>query len=146
MGVLDKWIIKLRTLETQLQAGLDMAVREELPRMADMQRERLAKGQDATGANIKRTSTGSTTYSPQYARKKGRRAPIDLNLTGAFYGGIKATRIAPARVQLWSSDFKNKFLPFQYENIYGFAPDQERELREMFVRHLKFTIYQHFIR
>jgi hypothetical protein len=148
MGILDPWINKLRALEPSLENGLDMAVREELELMADMQRERLSEGKSETGAPL--TRNGRTGYTPNYSkvrRSKGlQTGNVDLKFTGDFHAGIKATRIAKNRVQLHSTDYKNKFLPKQYDGVYGFDAPREERLREAITRALQFKIYDYFNR
>lgn len=148
-GPLQPWIDKLRTLEASVTEGLDLAIRNELNTMADLQREQLEQGKGADNNPLTRED-GRTGYSNKYKARRGGKglqtAHVDLKVTGDFHEGIQAKRIAKNRIQLFSTDYKNKFLPGQYPNLWGFDRQRIEQIKEILSEALRFRIYTHFER
>ena len=132
---LEKLISNLKQLKQHLENKLDSQVTANLNEFEEMQRERLNKGENKEGEKLKRNE-GFYPYSPQYKKYKrskgGQVNFVDLKLDGDFHEGITATKVGKGKVTLYSKDKKDKFLSNQYEGIFGFSPNQEDELNDMF--------------
>jgi hypothetical protein len=128
-------INNLKQLKQHLENTLDAQVNANLTEFADMQRDRLDTGKNNEGDNLTRNE-GFYPYSPKYTaykRAKGGQVNfVDLKLNGDFHAGITATKVGKSRVTLYSKDKKERFLPSQYTGIYGFSPNQKKELNDMF--------------
>ena len=154
--MLEKLINNLKQLRQHLENKLDSQVNTNLANFAEMQRDRLNEGKNKEGENLKRNeefypyssegknkegenlkrNEGFYPYSSTYKKYKKARGGqvnfVDLKLDGNFHAGITATKVGRGKITLYSKDKKDKFLPNQYEGIYGFSPNQENELNDLF--------------
>lgn len=88
---------------------------------AQLQREQIISGKRSDGKNIFRVSTGSDQYSPLYAKKKGKKKPIDLFDKGDFTGEIFMD-VRDEELFIDSADSKSGELQKNYgEEIFGLA-------------------------
>jgi hypothetical protein len=79
-----------------------------------LQQEQLSRGERADGKPIFNLKTGSTKYSPGYAKKKGKSSPIDLHDKGDFYGGLFIQVDEPKIARVDSTDWKSEMLQENY--------------------------------
>ena len=96
----------------------------------DMQREQMLRGERSDGKPIFRISTGSDEYSPAYAKKKGRKKPIDLRDTGEFQSELFMD-VREEELFIDSADSKSGMLQKDYgEEIMGLQDDPMSEFAE----------------
>jgi len=99
---LDKFISNLEQLQDQVLVNTPDIINEELPVIEQENRERIAKGKDINGKDIKYSKTrvsplnGKKTYTKSYSRKKeklgGNTGIVDLKLKGSYTNQIEAER------------------------------------------------------
>jgi hypothetical protein len=91
------------------------------PEAVSVQRAQLISGLRSDDKNIFNVKTGSDEYAPGYAKKKGKRKPIDLYDTGDFNRGVFADP-RPEGILLDSGDNKSTMLQQKYgKGIFGFG-------------------------
>lgn len=148
MSVLTPLINKFKNLEAEMNKAMDVIVRQNEQVIANANRVQLAEGQSANDEPLKREKAGYYPYSPEYTKERKRKgkqtAFVDLNMTGDFQRSIKAKRISQARVQLFSTDYKNKFLPQQYPGVFGLDSERSKLIKEIFSEPLKLSVKQYF--
>lgn len=81
-----QYLQKLNKIDVELSAQL--SIEDTASTATKIQREQLAQGLNRFDKPITNQKTGSDEYSPGYAKRKGRKKPIDLRLTGDYYKGI----------------------------------------------------------
>lgn len=96
----------------------------------DLQREQMLRGERSDGKPIFRISTGSDEYSPAYAKKKGRKKPIDLRDTGDFHFELFMD-VREEELFIDSADSKSGMLQKDYgEEIMGLQDDPMSDYAE----------------
>lgn len=96
----------------------------------DLQKEQMLRGERSDGKPIFRISTGSDEYSPAYAKKKGRKKPIDLRDTGDFQSELFMD-VREEELFIDSADSKSGMLQKDYgEEIMGLQDDPMSEFAE----------------
>ena len=110
-------------LEDVQKINLDDEIQFALIDTADtyvqLQREQMLSGKRDDGKNIFRISTGSDEYSAQYAKRKGRKKPIDLYDKGDFQAEIFMD-VRDNELFIDSADPKSGMLQKDYgEEIFG---------------------------
>lgn len=79
----------------------------------DEQQHQITAGERSDDKPIFNVQTGSDEYSPGYAKKKGKKKPIDLHLTGDFQGDIFID-VREKEVIVDSADIKSGDLQKKY--------------------------------
>lgn len=94
------------------------------------QREQMLKGERGDGKKIFRLLTGSDEYSDQYAKKKGKKKPIDLHATGDFQSEIFMD-VRDEELFIDSADPKSGMLQKDYgDQIFGLQDEATSEFAE----------------
>lgn len=86
MTTASQYLQKLNKIDVLLSA--QVAIDETASYAVKIQKEQLHQGLNRFDKPITNQLTGSDEYSPGYAKRKGRKKPIDLRLTGDYYQGI----------------------------------------------------------
>lgn len=124
----------MRTVENLLQSVLRVDLDYLIPLslidsrqdFIDLQQSQLASGHRQDGKPIFNIKTGSANYSPAYAKKKGKTAPIDLHDKGDFYAGIFVKIEGVETFTVDSSDSKSGILQDRYSTqIFGLDDDSK---------------------
>lgn len=86
---------------------------------SELQREQIVSGKRSDGENIFNLETGSDEYSPQYAKRKGFKKPINLRDTGDFTDSIFMD-VRDEELIIDSADEKSGMLQKRYgDQIFG---------------------------
>jgi hypothetical protein len=94
-----------------------------------LQREQMMSGLREDGRPIYNVKSGSDTYSPSYAKKKGKSKPIDLYNTGAFQSNIFLHSDNADKFVVDSADSKSAKLQENYSTrIFGLDQDNKVQL------------------
>lgn len=102
-----------------------------------LQQEQMRSGTREDGKPIYNVNTGSGTYSPSYAKKKGKSKPIDLLDTGAFQGDIFLHVDDATKFVVDSGDSKSGKLQENYSTkIFGLGDEKKVELKPVVQRNL----------
>ena len=92
-----------------------------------LQRGQLMKGERSDGEPIFNVNTGSDEYSPAYAKRKGKKKPIDLRDKGDFQDGIFVD-VRDDEIYIDSIDSKSEMLQETYgEEILGLGEDASNQ-------------------
>ncbi len=90
-----------------------------------LQKDQLLSGERSDGEAIFNLKTGSDEYSPSYAKKKGKKKPIDLRNKNDFYSGIFVDPRADGLVSD-SADSKSEMLQETYgKEIFGLNEERQ---------------------
>ena len=110
-------------MEAVQQLDVDSIIQDTLietrEQYTELQVQQMLQGKRSDGKNIFRISTGSDEYSDAYAKKKGKKKPIDLHDTGEFQFEIF---MDPRDTEIFidSADPKSGMLQKDYgEEIFG---------------------------
>lgn len=110
----------------------------------DLQRAQLREGIRRDGEPIFNIKTGSDEYSERYAKKKGKKKPIDLHDKGGFYAGqFVDVRENGHNTELVidSADEKSAKLQENYgEEIEGLADDRLQEYSKIGIEKLRANV------
>lgn len=129
----------MRTIMDALRAAQKLNIREEVENtMIDtaenytgLQKDQLSEGLRSDDKPIFNILTGRDSYSPGYAKKKGRSRPIDLKNTGAFYSEIFLD-VRADDFLVDSADSKTESLIQRYgDKIFGLGKKYQPEYNEM---------------
>ena len=102
-----------------------------------LQREQMMQGQREDGKPIFNLKTGSDTYSPGYAKKKGKSKPIDLYDKGDFQGDIFLHVDDVTKYVVDSADSKSGKLQENYgTQIFGLNDENKVSLKPITQRNL----------
>jgi len=102
-----------------------------------LQQEQMKSGLREDGKPIYNVKTGSYTYSPSYAKKKGKSKPIDLYDTGAFQGDIFLHVDDATKFVVDSADSKSGKLQENYgTKIFGLDEDNKVSLKPIVQKNL----------
>lgn len=101
-----------------------------------LQNEQMAKGERADGKPIFNVKTGSDEYSPAYAKKKGKKKPIDLHDRGDFYRETFLL-VEGDKAVIDSADSKSNKLQENYgTQIFGLNKDSKIQFKPIAQQHL----------
>lgn len=118
-----------RALKVNLNYLIPLSLIDSSEEYVRLQQEQLAKGQRADGKPIFNIKTGSSIYSPGYAKKKGKSSPIDLHDTGAFYSEIFIQVDDTVNARVDSLDSKSDTLQDRYtEQIFTLNDESKVKL------------------
>ncbi|GAC1392815.1 MAG: hypothetical protein NVSMB46_09610 [Candidatus Saccharimonadales bacterium] len=118
----------MRTVESMLDAALkidipyqiQLALINSAEDFVSLQQSQLLRGERSDGTPIFNVKTGSTEYSPSYAKRKGKSSPIDLYDKGDFSRGIFLQVEDPVNIIIDSADSKSGILQENYgQEIFG---------------------------
>ena len=109
-----QYLEKLNRIDVLLSA--QVAIEETASTAVKVQREQLAQGLNRFEKPITNQKTGSDEYSPVYAKKKGRKKPIDLRLTGDYYAGM-GIDVRGDLFVMFSGDIKATMLENNYDAL-----------------------------
>lgn len=111
----------MRTIAGMLRSVKKVDIDEEVrqtfydtrDQLVDEQQKQIISGLRSDDKPIFNVQTGSDEYSPGYAKKKGKKKPIDLHLTGDFQGNIfidvRDTEIIIDSADTKSGDLQKKY-------------------------------------
>lgn len=97
------------SLKVDLQTEIVLSIEDTAKGFVSKQREQLMAGERSDGENIFNVKTGSDEYSPSYAKKKGRKKPIDLRDKGGFHADIFID-VRDKEIVMDSGDSKSEML------------------------------------
>lgn len=103
--------------QIKVEESAEIAIEETSEIAAEAQRQQLAQGLDRFDKNITNQITGSDEYSESYARKKGKRKPIDLHDLGNYYAGIALDLRNDGTFVMFSQDEKGPMLHERYNAL-----------------------------
>lgn len=86
MASIDELIESINNIS--LKDEIDVAIESTVDEYTELQKKQLSEGKRSDGDEIYNVNTGKDTYSPSYAKLKGKSKPIDLKRKGDFYRGI----------------------------------------------------------
>lgn len=102
-----------------------------------LQQEQMLSGLREDGKPIFNIKTGSDTYSPGYAKYKGKSKPIDLHDTGAFQGDIFLHVDDATKFVVDSADSKSGKLQDNYgTKIFGLNEEKKVQFKPVAQKNL----------
>ncbi len=115
-------------LKIDLPYQVELSLIESSEEYVRLQNEQMARGERSDGKPIFNVKTGSYTYSPAYAKKKGKTKPIDLHDKGDFYKETFIHVDGPDKVIVDSADSKSGMLQETYgDKIFGLNDESKIE-------------------
>lgn len=134
MQKMNNFIRNLENLELIAKKAISNSMDRHLDDFAQMQRDRLNEGKNNEGDLLRRKGADYYPYSPSYTpqrKKKGLQTQhVDLNVDETYHAKITAKKMGATKLFIYSTDFKDDFLPDQYNGVYGFSPDQRKQVKD----------------
>lgn len=128
MGTVQQMLNKALKIDIPYQVQLSLIGSQE--EYVRLQQEQMMRGERSDGRPIFNLKTGSDKYSPAYAKRKGKSAPIDLRDKGDFQDSIFIHVEDPVKAIVDSADSKSGKLQENYgTQIFGLNAESKVEFK-----------------